>query len=230
MALRPVFVPDEQPPFVKEVPVQFNWVAGMSKSQVQKCVISLHEAAKRRGIDRILEISSKSTTSLGIKLSAFYLMLTPPQGQTMSVECAFQGSKVFTGGGPFTDLYTVSSREAKKDVRLRNSGELIGFNFLGENFPTIPRTAFYDWLYLNALVQNPNLARELLRYNAFTDIAFNPQKSINCQARAAALFTALSRMGEVDRVIKDKDYYLKLISAPSRKPITGQKGRQERLL
>jgi hypothetical protein len=224
MATRPVFVPDyAQPPFVKEVMVDFTWYSGFAKSQAQKSISSLHLEAKRQGIEPILEISSKSTQRLGMDLSAFNLMIKVEGHQGMSVECAFQGSKVFEGGGPFSDLYTVSSREAKKDDRIRNSGDLIRFNFLGEDFPTKPLTAFYDWLYLKALSQNGTLASQLLRYNGFTDIAFNPEKSINCQARSAALFVALSQIGEIDEIVKDKRYYLELITQKSKPTVTRQK-------
>ena len=135
----------------------------------------------------------------------------------MSVECAFQGSKVFEHGGPFTDLYAVSSRDAKKDDRLRNSGDVTRFSFMGEDFPTKPLTAFYDWLYITALNQNEGLARQLLRFNGFTDIAFNPDKSFNCQARSAALYVALSQNGEIENIV-DKNIYLELISDLHKSP------------
>lgn len=35
----------------------------------------------------------------------------------------------------------------------------------------------------------------LLEYDGFTDIEFNPQKSLNCQAKAAALYVSLCRNG-----------------------------------
>ena len=45
-------------------------------------------------------------------------------------------------GGPYHELYSVSSREAKTDERLQNSGELINFYLCGEAFPIEPQTAF----------------------------------------------------------------------------------------
>ncbi len=118
-------------------------------------------------------------------------------------------------GGPFSDLYFVSSREAKTDDRIRNSGNFLGYEFFGENFTSEPVTAFYDWLYLTALSQNPSLADRLVEFNGFSDIAFNPKKSLNCQARAAALFVALSERGEIKKVLKDRDYYIDLIKNKS---------------
>lgn len=218
MAIRPVFIPAKKHPFVELISVEFKWHSGFAISQAQKSIDSLHVAARNRGVDPILEISSKSSQRLGIDLSAFNLTLEVEEYQAMSVECAFQGSKVFERGGPYTDLYTVSSRDAKKDTRLRNSGDVIRFTFFGEDFPTTPRTAFYDWLYLKALKQNEILAEQLLRFKGFTDIMFNPDRSFNCQARSAALFVALSQINVIDEVINDKKYYLELIDFASKTP------------
>src|SRR5262249_52261698 len=151
MARRPVFRPVlSGPPFVEEVILDFDWYPGFAKSQAQKSIASLHAAAQEKGLGPVLEISSKSDTALGVALSAFNLMLQFGD-RSMSVEVAFQGSKVFEHGGPFHDLYSASSRDAKTDERLRSSGQLIGFNLLGDEWPTEPRTCFYDWLYIKAL-------------------------------------------------------------------------------
>src|SRR5262245_8412243 len=74
--------------------------------------------------------------------------------------------------------------------------------------------AFYDWLYLRALFDNQETAGRLFSYKGFSDIAFNPEKSINCQARSAALFVAMSENSSIDleKAIKDKNYYLKLVT------------------
>ena len=72
--------------------------------------------------------------------------------------------------------------------KLRN---LICFTFEDKAFPLEPKTAFYDYIYMNALLENENLAQMILQYDAFTDIEFNPDKSLNCQAKAAAAFVAL---------------------------------------
>ena len=69
------------------------------------------------------------------------------------MECLYQGGKIFAAGGPYTDLYTATARAAKKDERLKSSGMLRGFFFEGEEMPLIPVTAFYDWLYVNALME-----------------------------------------------------------------------------
>ena len=128
-----------------------------------------------------------------------------------SVETAFQASKVFEKGGPYIDLLQVSSKMAKRDERLRNSGHIIGFNFKGEEFVSRPKTFFYNWLYINALNDNEELAAQVLEFDAFTDIEFNPQKSLNCQAEAAALFVSLKRNNLLDEALKDKDVFLKTV-------------------
>lgn len=231
MARRPVFSPDlSGSPYVKETYVEFKWYPGFAESQAQKSIDSLHRAAERQGISPVLEISSKSSTLLGVSLSAFNLLLEVQDQRSMSVECAFQGSKVFEKGGPFHDLYSVSSREAKTDERLRSSGDLVAFDFLGESFPISPMTAFYDWLYITALWQNIELAQRILAFQGFSDIAFNPKRSLNCQARSAALFVALHQHGIVEHVVQDKDYFFHLVSGRSSQALAAETAHQLSLL
>lgn len=215
MAKRPIFTPDFSGfPYVDAVYIEFKWYSGFAKSQMQKTITSLHDAAKKQNIAPILEISGKSKSPLGASLSAFNLPLELPNGRTMSVECAYQGSKVFENGGPYRELYSKSSRAAKTDERLRNSGELVAFNFCGEDFPIEPKTAFYDWLYITALFQwKTDIMRELEGFQGFSDIVFNPNRSLNCQARAAALFVSLSKNGLInEQILQDRDRYLALIT------------------
>ncbi|MGB6300698.1 MAG: hypothetical protein WBF90_31605 [Rivularia sp. (in: cyanobacteria)] len=212
MAKRPIFIPNLKGfPFVKESLIEFRWHPGFAKVQAQKSIVSLHEAAAEAKIAPVLEISSKSHEEVGVSLSAFNLKMIKNQ-RSLSVECAYQGSKVFANGGPFSELYYVSSKEAKTDERLRTSGDFTGYEFFGENFLINPVTAFYDWLYLTALSQNPSLANKLFDFKGFSDIAFNPKKSLNTQARAAALFVSLCHNDEIDRVVEDKNYYIDLIT------------------
>ncbi|MEG7413234.1 hypothetical protein V6E00_00030 [Serratia marcescens] len=135
MAQRPVYIPTgEKSLYVKTELVDFTWFPGMSVSQKQKSIDSLHDAAIKSlpNVKKVLEISSKSRDSLGIALSAFNLSFTTlKQQRTLTIECAFQGSKVFQHGGPFTDMFDMSPREAKKDKRLLTSGRLKNFKFFG---------------------------------------------------------------------------------------------------
>lgn len=208
MAQRPVYLPGATPSTpVRTVMVDFTWYAGMAVSQKQKSIAALHEAASSQtGANRILEISSKSVLPLGVAASAFNLMITTPRQRSFSVESAFQASKVFEAGGPYTDLLDTPSRQAKKDPRLQQSGRLTAFRFFGTDWPLQPATAFYDWLYINAVLQNPELASGLLEYEGFTDIEFNPEKSINCQACSAALYVFLARGGLLQEVRRPEQF------------------------
>ncbi|MDE6984729.1 MAG: hypothetical protein K2O99_09400, partial [Lachnospiraceae bacterium] len=101
----------------------------------------------------------------------------------------FQSAKVFEKGGPYLDLLDVPPKEAKRDERLHQSGDLRAFRYQNEDFPLIPQTVFYDFIYL-AAVKSSLTAEEIhaiAEFNYFTDIEFNPAKSINTQARSAAL-------------------------------------------
>lgn len=193
MAKRPIFVPvPEGSPLVDEIPIEFTWHPGFAVSQKKKNVAALHEAAALKGFGPLLEVSSKSERELGQSLSAFILRLEV-EGRETSVESAFQGSKVFEQGGPFKDLLFAGSREAKRDPRLRASGRLIGFRFEEQDLPLTPDTAFYDWLYVSALLRQPGNIAQLEGYAGFTDIEFNPKRSLNCQARTCALIVSLQK-------------------------------------
>ncbi len=200
MARRPVYrVSGTAPYFVCET-VEFTYNGGFAVSQKQKNIVAIHQAFGRmHPKESVLEISTKSLQSLGVELSAFRLLKDVESlDSKIPVENVFQGGKVFAEGGPFSDLYGMSPREAKRDPRLRESGRLTAFYFEGERYPTEPKTAFYDWIYANALLENPDLAEALAQYDAFSDVEFNPQKSLNCQAKAAAIFVSLYRLGELD--------------------------------
>ena len=127
MANRPIFTPyTEGLRLVEELAIEFKWNPGFALIQKQKNVTALHEAASLLGYTPLLEISSKSGEKLGIRLSAFNLKTTLESGMETTIECAFQGSKVFEGGGPYTDLYETTSLEAKRDERLKKAGASLG--------------------------------------------------------------------------------------------------------
>lgn len=210
MAKRCVYVPNlKGRAWVAPIELEFNWAPGLAPSQKQKNVRSLHEvAASKRGLGRVLEISTKSEIAFGVALSAFNLQLTLASGQRIAVENAFQASKTFERGGPFPDLLTRSAKAAKTDERLRNSGRLVSFALDGVTWPLQPTTAFYDWLYVNALKQNPALADELLEFDAFSDIEFNPDRSLNCQAASAALYVSLVKRRKLEAALASPEDFI----------------------
>lgn len=212
MALRPIFLPKTFGGVgVEERMLEFSWHPGMAKSQKQKSIRELHATASACGISPVLEISSKSEEPLGVALSAFNLRITTKvKNSVFTVETAFQGSKVFERGGPFKDLIGMDSRLAKKDIRLKESGNLVGFEFFGKQFPLVPRTYFYDWIYINALQQNDDLAVQVASYKGFSDIEFNPSRSINCQAYSAALYLSLLRGGLLSDALSSPERFLEL--------------------
>ena len=107
---------------------------------------------------------------------------------------------------------------SKKDQRIKESGELISFSFfdthwnLGEDF--------YSYLYILALNQNSSLSDGIKKYDAFTDIEFNPKKSFNCQAYSAALFIAANNCNIDLDGIESKESFIDRF--PSKKLINFQ--------
>ncbi|MGP1498590.1 MAG: DarT1-associated NADAR antitoxin family protein [Schaalia odontolytica] len=211
MARRLVFVPDSESPYVSELSVDCEYLPGSSIQQKQRSIASLHASYVAMFPSlRVLEVSSKSARDLGAQLSAFNVMITHPGRGSYSVECAFQASKVFAHGGPFVDLFDVSSRAAKTDRRLRESGKLVGFKYFAHEFPLEPKTYFYDWLYASALCRDDKLVEQVMMFDAFTDIEHNPERSINCQARTVAKVVGLARAGLLEDALQSPRAFLEL--------------------
>ena len=212
MAKRPIFIVSLNKTFFKKEIIEFKYFNGFSISQKQKSIESLHhEYLKKNKKHRILEISSKSNNEIGVKLSAFNLIISTYKGKKISVESAFQASKVFKNGGPYLDLLCEPSKKSKKDQRLKNSGELVEFNFFGKTFEAEPKTFFYNWLYINTINLHKELANQLIEFDAFTDIEFNPIKSINCQAEAAAIYVSLRKQNLLSAALKNKDNFNRIV-------------------
>ena len=218
MAERPIFIPtSNSPKLVQELSLQLTWHPGFAAVQKARNIKALHAAANAAGY-RVLEVSTKSDQQLGQQLSAFNLKVKAEALGDVPLECAFQGSKVFQSGGPFTDLYQREPREAKRDPRLNQSGQLIGFQFGGLNFPLEPKTVFYDWLYLNCICRQREWTAELEQYGGFSDIEFNPQRSINCQARSVALFLSLMKRGKLDEAMRSAADFIRILSESAYRP------------
>jgi len=230
MAERPIFLPSNtHNSLVEEKVVAFLWHKGMHPSQKKKNVKELHTAAAEKGLSPLLEISTKSDEELGRSLSAFNLSIELSSGIHIPLECAYQASKVFERGGPYTDLLSVTAREAKQDARLKNSGQLIDFCFEGRKFPPVPMTAFYDWLYIKAIYPRRDELQVLSRYKGFTDIEFNPKTAVNCQARSCATFVSLERLGLLEQCVDSQDRFWELLIPNFPKPITPCKSGQDSL-
>lgn len=209
MANRPVFFACESKPFYNEKDIEFKYYGGFSLVQKKQCVNSLHESTLLQFPNaKILEISTKSENSLGVAMSAFNLSFTMKNGDNLPFESVFQSSKVFENGESYKDLLAKSPIKAKRDPRIRESGSIISFELDGEVFPTEPKTLFYDWMYVNAMLNRKDLWDELLKYNAFTDIEFNPKRSLNCQARSAAIFVSLLKNNLLDSAVENQQAFL----------------------
>lgn len=212
MAKRPIFIPNinGNQLFIEEN-IDFNWFSGFAISQKQKSIESLHKKAFEKGYEKLLEVSSKSSELLGQRLSAFSLEIETKNYGKITVECAFQGSKVFKGNKQYPEIYTKTSIEAKRFHKLNSSGELIGFKFEDEEWELEPKSAFYDWLYIKALYPHKDFLKKLYKYQAFTDIEFNPIKSINCQARTCAIIVSLLKRDLYDEAMSSKKRFIEII-------------------
>ncbi len=180
---------------------------------------SLAETYSRNAQDaRILEVSSKSTEPLGIKLSAMNLNIniSIPKGNewqltTMKVETLYQASKVFKDSGDHPEWYSLNGWEAKKAAAaLHKKDQLAGFRLNGENYSLADGSMFYNWIYARAMcsTKNSELVKELKEggWNAFTDIE-SRRGQYACQAEALAIYTALARSGRLGEAMKNMNAF-----------------------
>lgn len=209
---RLVFFAEGVSRYYEEIPVRFIWHMGMSWQVRQRSVNSMHEAISKNFPNKnILEASTKSTYySLGKSLSAFNLTF-----DGVPVENIFQSSKVFNDGGPYLELLDMDPAGAKRDPKIKidknhPDRRLVGFRYDDKDFPTEPKSMFYDYIYIKALCQHPELAQKVLAYDAFTDIEFNQKKPysndkgpFNCQARALAIYVGLVRRNRLQDYLDD---------------------------
>lgn len=193
-ATRPLFIPDTNE-LVGEKHVEFEWFMGMAPTQKQKSIEALHKKAKEAGYQTVLEISTYSPEPLGVKLSAFNLRFSSSRSSG-TVEELYQKSKVIER----LDGVGISEKNGTKGLRPTS------FNFEGFKWPLEPLSAFYDWLYINALKKNTDLSNAVCGFQAFTDIAYNPKKSLSTQARSAALYVSLAQLGKIEQTQEPQEF------------------------
>lgn len=212
MAYRPVFYGDAFG--YKKYMIDFEFFTGFSLSQKQKSIQSLHNSVIRNFPGRkILEVSSKSLDEIGRQASAFNLNVILKSGKEFSVEQIFQASKKFRRGGSQLHLIDqMTSKELKKYIgKIHQVDELVSFECFGQIFPLKPQTFFYNWLYINSLHKNELLAKQIINYDTFTDIEFNPNKSKNCQAEACSIYVYLYKSNLLDFALSSKENFLQVV-------------------
>ena len=186
--------------------VEFEYIKGMAFSQKQKNVLSFHKSIQEKYPNsRIIEISTKSQSELGVKLSAFNLKL-----DGYPLECVFQSSKIFEGGLQYEHLLYEDPKAAKQYIRENVLLSVIGFKYKGEVFDTYPLSMFYDYIYISALLQSGKGIEDIANYDIFTDIEFNEKKQINCQARSCAIYAYMLRNGTLDYYMSSKEKFKEL--------------------
>ena len=181
---------------------EFAWNGGFAISQKRKNINALHQAIEDATGQTSLEISSKGEVELGNQLSAFNMKTTG-----VFIENVFQASKRYENGGPYLDLLDVAPKDAKRDERHKISGKLVAFVRNGEDWPLEPKTVFYDFIYVLAVIENFGCELDINEYNWFTDIEFNPGKSINCQARAVAIYKLIQEKAAFN-VLNDRSAWI----------------------
>lgn len=201
--------------YYREETIEYKYFPGFAVSQKQRSISSLHtEIVKKYPKAKPLEISTKSTESTGVMLSAFNLEFFHDElNEYRYIENVFQSSKVFEHGGPYREVLNFHPKDAKRYEKIHSSGNLIAFDLYGIKWPIEPKTMFYDWIYINALMIHEGFIEALAKWNVFTDIEFNHKKSVNCQARSAAICLSLYKQNKLEEYISDIELFKTIYKA-----------------
>lgn len=206
MAIRRVY-------YIENNKVRFHnfniqWNGGFSIGQKQKNIDNLHKCVSeyfKISISNILEVSTKSRLELGRSLSSFNLKMKI-NGEIYPLECVYQSSKVFKnilGEYQVLDALKMSPKSAKNRLANEDHSTLVKFKCNDQDFPLEPKHLFYDWLYINSVIEISDLIEKLEPFQYFTDIEFNPDKSLNCQARTLVLFIWLVKNNRLEEYLKN---------------------------
>ncbi|MEG2415405.1 MAG: hypothetical protein RSB74_05755 [Kiritimatiellia bacterium] len=234
-ATRPYFLPCKEAVGYIKRELSFEWYPGFSLIQHQRSLVAFHDAIKQNEKEpfEILDVSTKSVFPLGVQLSALNLSIPMKSlnGKLVSVENIFQCSKVFGNHevkvGPFVEFLESDPKQVKKKIQQKldefakehgiakvSQMEIVGFSQNGHEYALEPKEGFYFFLYCHALRSffdhHPKLFEECKRYSAFTDITFNPTKSLNCQAAALAFYLSL-KPSDVIRLLKEPPLFLNVL-------------------
>lgn len=196
-----------------EVVYPYVWDTERKRGNPQKNILNIHSAFKALFPDRnVLEVSTKSGSPLGRSCSPFNLMCLLRDGRRRNVESLYQSAKVFEDGTQYAELADVSAFSAKTDKRLKTGKRIMSFRLDGQDFPTEPKTLFYNFLYVKAMSQNKEIGDRLMAYDAFTDCMFSPKYGeINCQARACALYVSLRKRKLLDVALESVETFWKTV-------------------
>ncbi len=211
MATRPVFVPDtnpDNPQLVHEHEVDFQWLPGRSPQQKKGNIAKLHAAAAHRNLAPLLDVTADSDDSTGILVGAANLAVEVENSFLIPLKAVFKGSMVFTGGGPFIDMFRMRDVEITADTRLTDSGDHIGYKFMNREWGLKSGTMFYDWLVINSIHRYTKLRSGVRRFKGFTDVGCPSGGHSVCHARSCALYVALAEKKIIDEVIEDQDLFI----------------------
>lgn len=211
MANRIVYYVDKNNNY-KNKNIEFHWFPGFAVSQKQKSIMNLHQNFWLSDPEyKIIEISSASENPIGIAASAFNLKVKSRRS-IYTVEQLFQSSKVFEKSGKQIQLLTMSSADARNFNKKRNRDDkLIYFDLFDKTFPLEPKNYFYNWLYINSLMNSQTLAKDIIKFDAFTDINANPSYTINTQAEACSIFVSLYRKKQLKQALKNRKAFLQIV-------------------
>ena len=82
---------------------------------------------------------------------------------------------------------------------------------MAKNILYLQRLHSMTLFIINALMANKDLWDEIDKHNVFSDVWFNPDKSLNCQAEAMDLFRGLKESGNLDKATQSFEDFVNVV-------------------
>ena len=192
MAERPVFeVTTKGNAFVKYHSIQFSWNSRNNGDEtISDAFIN---RARKRFSNEVLDLSSNSKNELSKRISARHL----------TIQKNDEEEKVI-------DIFNKSRLEVEEEKEGgRFKVQQNAYEYEGEHWPSWPRSAFYDFLCVQALNQQEDVHEELLEYQLFSDLRSVAGMKNIYHAGSVALFVSLKKRNLLETALTSKQDFLK---------------------
>lgn len=208
MVIRSVYSTRKDAPYYYEHCIE---VSGNKKEDsTETRVGQLHAAFKHLVEDKkVMEFSSKSDNKSVKKLLPGKLVKLV-DGQKVTVNNIFKTAERVTADGSSAGGIAVNVvNKTVVEEGSRKAPKAIGYKYDGHIFSSRPRQMFYNYLYINALLEHPDMMAELAEYDAFSDSLVASNSGNPVPAQAVAIYVSLARLGLLEKA-RDPEEFEKL--------------------
>lgn len=167
----------------------------------------LHAAFQHLVHDKkVIEFSSKSDHKSVKKLLPGKLTKVV-DGKKMTINKIFKtAERVSSDDSSANNIIVNVVNKTVVEVAARKEPKTIGYKYDGHIFSSRPRQMFYNYLYINALLEHQDRMAYLAEYDAFSDVQVASSSGNPVPAQAVAIYVSLARLGLLEKVRDPEEF------------------------